>query len=201
MLAGADWARAGGGGGRWDTRIRDNQGMDEQANLAWKERDEAAYQFWSKFIYGTREAYAQGSVPGETIQTAMYERFSGIDRAVAKALETGCVYLRYRRPEKHPEVTILTFSDSKGRRFQHSVKMDARFAPEGRELGFHDQWWFEVLIGNMILNEGKVKPDPRGGFIPDAIIENAHKLRSELVAHKKTGELHLKLSIGQSSAK
>jgi hypothetical protein len=161
----------------------------------WRERQRAAGDFWPGFVYAARGVYGQMFDPGDKMRTAINERFDGLDKAISRALETGCVYFKYRGPTKHPEVTILTFSDGKGKSFQHSVKMDERFAPEGRELDFHDFWWFRAALAGLIVSEGKVKQDPRGGWIPDAIIDNADKLRTAFETDRRTGKVSLIVSV------
>jgi hypothetical protein len=139
----------------------------------YEERRKEAGRFWWDYVYTARDGYGREVDGRDEMRIAMNECFKKIDAAVSRALETGCVYMYPRTPEKHPEITILLFSDRKGKTFQRSLRMDPRFAANRAPLDFHDYWWFSIVISNLIFDEKKVKPDPRGGWLP--IIKNARE--------------------------
>jgi hypothetical protein len=131
----------------------------------WLERFREARSFWLEYVYAAREDFCGLELdPSDEMRIAMNEYFKKIDVVVSNAIETGCIYMRHRDPAKHPEITVLLFSDGKGKTFQRSFKMDHRFSVNGRPLDFQDYWWFRFAITIMIFAEKKVKPDPRGGY-------------------------------------
>lgn len=153
----------------WGETLRDNHGMAEQVQPQpdrWDQRRREAGRFWWDYVYTARKRYGLAFDGRDEMRVAINECFKKIDDAVSKAIETGCTYMYPRTPVKHPEVKILIFSDGKGKTFQRSLKMDQRFAANGPPLDFHDYWWFGIVISNLIFDEKKVKPDPRGGWLP-----------------------------------
>jgi len=160
----------------------------------YERRDRQAGDFWPDYIYGARDGSEVARRVPKEMKAALTEVFRKIDDAVAKAVQTGYVFFRYRSAYEHPELTTLIFSDGHGKQFQRTLRIDERFTINGEALHFHDYWWLRVALTSVIVNEGKVRRDPRGGWIPDEIIDNVGELKSQIEADK-SGMLRLKLSV------
>ena len=166
---------------------------DEPKLSEWKRREKAAADFWSDYIYSVREGLEIRQDVPEIMHAALKDVFRKMDDAVEKAVETGYLFFRYRSAHEHPELVTLIFSNDQRKQFQRTLRIDDRFTMQGQPLHFQDYWWISIALTSVIVNEGKVRRDPRGGWIPDAIIDNADKLKTTIEADRK-GMLHLKLS-------
>src|SRR5208283_878538 len=130
----------------------------------WTQRDRAALAFWREYVAAARTGYGSEFDHSDAMRAAINEWFGKIDQAIAEANATGCVFFKCVAPKKKPENVRLLFSDGKGRTFRRTLKIDDRFRRHGTPLDFHDFSNLKIVVQSMILNEGKVRLDPKGGW-------------------------------------
>jgi len=131
----------------------------------WSERDRASRAFWIEYVTAARAGSLPSPDDGDQMRVAMDEWFSKIDQAVAQAMASGCVFFNCKQSSKEFGKIRLLFSDGKGRAVRRTLKIDARFHRNGALLEFHDFSNLKIVVQSMIINEGKVRPDPKGGWI------------------------------------
>jgi len=130
----------------------------------WSQRDRVAMTFWREYVAAARTGYGSEFDHSDEMRVAINEWFAKIDEAVGEANATGCVFFKCTSSRREPQKVKLLFSDGKGRTFRRTLKIDDRFRRPGTPPDFHDFSNLKIAVQSMILNEGKVRLDPKGGW-------------------------------------
>lgn len=129
-------------------------------------------QFWIDYILAARREFVElGScaLEDDPMRCALNECFKKADAAVADAVQHGFVYCTHAwRGRGEDERLVLRFRlDQK--RFQRTIARVSSFATEdGHPLKHGEAVEVVIALANVVLWEGKVKPDPRETWMSTA---------------------------------
>jgi hypothetical protein len=129
-------------------------------------RDELG--FWVEYLTAARAGFGLPFDEADQMRVAINEWFRKIDQAVREANASGCTYFRCRQSYENCETLTLLFSNGKDRTFRRTPKIDDRFQRHGNPLSRGETIDLKIALQSMILNEGKVRAAPKGGWIGPA---------------------------------
>jgi|ERR1019366_940902 hypothetical protein len=132
---------------------------------SWTQRDHAAREFWQEYVRTARAGFDLEFDHSDEMRVAITELFGKIDQATSDANASGCLFFKCTSPRKQPQKVTLLFSDGKGKTLRHTLKIDTRFHRGGSPLNSHDFSELKIAVQSLIIDEGKVRPDPKGGWI------------------------------------
>ena len=122
-------------------------------------------EFWIEYIFVARKSFTVGRpADGDPMLSAFYDWFRKIDAAIARAEADGFCYFRCGLLDRGKRIA-LRFRKIDGQRFVRTLAINEQISRDGRQPGPSEINDLQIGIQSFILGEGRVKPDPKAGWI------------------------------------
>jgi len=121
--------------------------------------------FWIEYPFTARKSFLAGRpADDDPLLGAFYDWFRKIDAAIARAEAEDYCYFQCGLVDRDKRIA-LRFRKIDGQCFVRTLAVDAAISHHGRQLGPSEIIDLKIGIQSFILSEGRVKPDPKAGWI------------------------------------
>lgn len=121
--------------------------------------------FWIEYTFSARQSFTVGRpADGDPLLDAFYDWFRKIDAAIARAEAEGFCYFRCGLVDRGKRIA-RRFRKTDGQYFVRTLAIDAKISHHGRQPGPSEVIDLQIGIQSFVLGEGRVKRDPKAGWI------------------------------------
>lgn len=121
--------------------------------------------FWIEYTFAARKSFTVDRLAdGDPLLSAFYDWFRKIDAATARAEAEGFCYFSCGRVDRGKRIA-LRFRKVDGQCFVRTLAINAKVSRDGSPLKLSEILDIQIGIQSLIVGEGRVKPDPKAGWI------------------------------------